>query len=691
MRRHVLALIGAVALAAPMLATGTALAADPPGQTGIPTALAGEQRGAVDLNWSPPDPADGIVGYQVRYSSNDGRDWSDPPITTGSTHNAFTVTGLDVRQVYVFQVRAYNAGTASQPVGDSWGPWSNKSLVPVSPAQSVGPPSFINTNSGNRSATLDWEEPSPNPKETQVRVSTSPDGPWTPTTPPSSTNDRITVVGLTPGTTYYFQLRSFNTEADASAWTPAPKSATPTGVPDAPTNVQASAGNGSATVTWSAVSPTPNFYEVQYRAGSGSWVSLTTTQALSATATGLTNGVSYQFQVRASLGGAVSTWALSNVVVPVAPLVPTAPTSVSGYGTDSAIVVSWTMLAGQPVTNSLNNAQWFPTTPITTGRIDQTFVLGGLSNGQPYFIRVAAANGALQSAFTQMPGTVTPLDVPGPPRSLTGTAGNASVTLTWQQPIILGPTAPITGYRVQYSTTGGATWFSAPDVTSPVTTTVVGGLSNGTGYIFRVRATSYSGDGAWSAVTGVITPPGGPTPPTSVAATAGDSRANVSWVAPSNPASSIVGYRVTAAPGGQTCTTSAVPPSTPTTACTVTGLTNGQSYTFTVVAVTTSGTSAPSAPSNAVTPSGQTVSIRITSSGRNGNQVFARGATTGLTSGTTVTALIRNKAGAAFRPAGQVAVQDDGTFSWSTNTGKKTWIRFTSGGVTSSTVIVGAR
>ena len=45
----------------------------------------------------------------------------------------------------------------------------------------------------------------------------------------------------------------------------------------------------------------------------------------------------------------------------------------------------------------------------------------------------------------------------------------------------------------------------------------------------------------------------------------------------------------------------------------------------------------------------------------------------------------------ASRPAGQVTITDNGTFSWSTNTCKKTWIRFTSGGVTSNTVVVGAK
>ena len=695
MKRQLLALVGAAALVAPVLVAGPAQADDAPGAPTIPTAIQGFQRGEVILNWGPPNPSNGLVGYQVRYSSNDGGDWSDE-INTGSSSNGYTVAGLDVRQYYVFQVRAFNGGTPTQPAPDSWGPWSLKNTVPVQPAQSVGPPSEIVTISGNASATLTWDEPSVGAKQYQVQYSTNRNGPWQPTL--TTPWDHIEITGLTNGTTYYFQVRSFNSDADKSEWVPAPNPATPTGGTNAPTNVQAVGDNAKATVIWTAPTPTPDRYLVQYRIAGGTtpWISAPNATGTSTTVTGLTNGTSYVFQVAAVKDGQQSAWATSNAATPHPASTPLPPTSVSAYGTDSAAVVSWTMPAGQPVTTyllqySLNNSQWFPATPVSTGRTDQTFILGGLTNGQAYYIRVAAASGSLASNYTQMPGTVTPIAVPGPPQLLTGTPGNASVALNWRAPIIVGATSPVTGYRVQYSSNNGATWASAPDVAAPAIATTVTGLANGVGYIFRVKATSNVGDGPWSATTGTITPPGGSNPPTNVTAVPGNARATVTWTAPGGSGSPVIGYRVTSAPGGLTCTTSAVPPSVPATTCAVTGLTNGQPYTFTVVAVTGAGTSPASAPSAAVTPAGPSVSIRITDSGRNGRQVFANGATQGLTSGTTVTALVRNKAGASFRPAGQVAVQDDGTFSWSTNIGKKTWVRFTSGGITSNTVIIGAR
>ncbi|HXY90853.1 MAG TPA: fibronectin type III domain-containing protein [Acidimicrobiia bacterium] len=91
---------------------------------------------------------------------------------------------------------------------------------------------------------------------------------------------------------------------------------------------------------------------------------------------------------------------------------------------------------------------------------------------------------------------------------------------------------------------------------------------------------------------------GAPDPPTSAAGTAGVGQVTVSWSAPVNSGGSpVTGYTVTASPGGQQCVWVSGPLQ-----CTVSGLTNGSSYTFTVVATNNNGNSLPSAPSAPVTP-----------------------------------------------------------------------------------------
>jgi len=79
--------------------------------------------------------------------------------------------------------------------------------------------------------------------------------------------------------------------------------------------------------------------------------------------------------------------------------------------------------------------------------------------------------------------------------------------------------------------------------------------------------------------------------PSGVSALTGDGQASVSFASPMAGTT----YTVTSAPGDLTATGNASP-------ITVTGLTNGTAYTFTITATTSDGTGPASAPSNAVTP-----------------------------------------------------------------------------------------
>ncbi len=87
-----------------------------------------------------------------------------------------------------------------------------------------------------------------------------------------------------------------------------------------------------------------------------------------------------------------------------------------------------------------------------------------------------------------------------------------------------------------------------------------------------------------------------PGAPTIGTASPGDTQASVTFSAPGfNGGATITSYTVTSNPGGITGTGATSP-------ITVTGLTNGISYTFTVTATNSAGTGSASAASNAVTP-----------------------------------------------------------------------------------------
>jgi uncharacterized protein (TIGR02145 family) len=165
--------------------------------------------------------------------------------------------------------------------------------------------------------------------------------------------------------------------------------------------------------------------------------------------------------------------------------------------------------------------------------------------------------------------------------------GNAQASVAFTAPSSDGGSA-ITGYTVT-SSPGNIT---ATGVGSPL---VVTGLTNGTVYTFTVVATNAVGNSVASSASGSVTPGTVPGAPTNPVATAGNAQASVAFTAPASNGSPITGYTVTSSPGGLTATGASSPR-------VVTGLINGTSYTFTVVATNSAGNSVASVPSAAVIP-----------------------------------------------------------------------------------------
>ena len=87
--------------------------------------------------------------------------------------------------------------------------------------------------------------------------------------------------------------------------------------------------------------------------------------------------------------------------------------------------------------------------------------------------------------------------LPSNPYKLVGIAGNAKITLSWEEPMWDGGVYEITGYTIQQSTDGTNYSTIVADTGNTDTAKVVTGLTNGTTYYFKVAAINQIGTGAY--------------------------------------------------------------------------------------------------------------------------------------------------------------------------------------------------
>jgi subtilisin family serine protease len=384
--------------------------------------------------------------------------------------------------------------------------------------------------------------------------------------------------------------------------------------PGVPTNAQARRGAGSLTVTWDPPSSTGGspvlgygltLYEgfgetfVEYYPFAPSERSLTLS--------GIDNGTGYSFSLYAwnAKGPGSAIFVDAEPGPPDAPTAPGAPAVGAPVAGNGAVTVRWTAPVdngGSAVTGYTVRAYRGSTLvkTVTAAATASSAAVSGLVNGATYTFTVAAANAAGAGPESTRSAAATPRTVPGAPVPGTLSAGNGAVTVRWAAPASTGGSA-VTGYTVRaYS---GSTLVKTATTAATAASWTVTGLTNGTAYTFTVAAANAVGAGPESARSAAVRPaaPTAPGAPVAGAPVAGNGAVTVRWTAPVNTGgSAVTGYAVRAYSGSTLAKTVTVAATA--TSVTVSGLTNGTAYTFTVSASNGVGAGPGSPRTAAVTP-----------------------------------------------------------------------------------------
>ena len=270
-----------------------------------------------------------------------------------------------------------------------------------------------------------------------------------------------------------------------------------------------------------------------------------------------------------------------------APLPPAGLTATAG---DTQVALSWGASVGATNYNVTRaTASTGPFTQIAQPTTT-TYVDIGLTDGTTYYYYVTAVDSLGESANSKevnaTPGP--PVTIPPVPTGLQATAGNQQVSLTW------ATSTGATSYQLSRATVNGGpyTQLAVPTVTNYADT----GLSNGTTYYYVISAGNSAGESANSGQVSATpsTTATLPPAPTGVVATAGNMQVSLTW----NASAGAVSYQVKRATvtGGPYTQTG-----TPTvTSFTDTGLTNGTTYFYVIVASNTAGLSPNSAQVSAI-------------------------------------------------------------------------------------------
>jgi fibronectin type 3 domain-containing protein len=480
----------------------------PPVPTGI-TTTGGESQ--VTVAWTA---STGATGYNVKQSLTSGRGYTTLVSSPTTTKASFTDTSLAGGTTYYYVVSAINAIPTCESA-DSSEASAKTTGTCVAPAAPV-----ITAKPANGSVTLTWAAVADAVSYTVARSQTSGTGYSTIGT--VKTGATFTDANVVNGMTYYYVVTASNgscSSANSNEASTAP-ACTP---PAEPTGLTATAGNGSATLKWAAVTGAVSYSIYRNSTGLDPFTFVNSTTQLTFTDSNVVNDTKYYYVVRASNGSCASGNSTVASVTPAC-IPPAPPTGVTVTPGDKQNALSWTAptgATGYRVSRNTTGTGVFTQvgTPTTTNYTDKL-----LTNGTAYYYVVAASNGSCWSADSAVATGTPACTPPAVPGALTATPGDGKVSLSWG-----ASTGGATVYTIWRKIGADGVYTSIGTATS--TAYSDNSLTNGVTYYYKITAGNGSCDSGYNTERSA-TPVAacGQTQPTNViAAPSGSVQVTVTW------------------------------------------------------------------------------------------------------------------------------------------------------------------
>ena len=275
----------------------------------------------------------------------------------------------------------------------------------------TAPTNLVATAASSNQINLSWQDTSTNEAGFYIERRTGTTGSFAQITSVITNTTTYHDTTVQDGTTYYYQVRAYN-PSGTSAYSNQAHASTPL---IAPSNLTATAiSTSQINLSWHDNSGGELGYYIERKTGAGGTfvaIAVTASNAVSFQDTGLTDGTTYFYQVRAFSG--VGTSAYSNSASASTPLAaPLAPTNLTGWAISATqIQLAWLdnshNEAGFVVERSADGTTGWAQTGSQTAANATGFGDTALTANTTYYYRVKAHNSTGDSAYTNVVSATT--------------------------------------------------------------------------------------------------------------------------------------------------------------------------------------------------------------------------------------------------------------------------------------------